>query len=78
MPPMHILNAPTKLMKQIGYGSGYQYDHNAEDGFSGQNYFPDGMAREEFYQPVERGFEREILKRLEYWKKMREKRRRDR
>ena len=77
-PPAHILNAPTKLMKQLGYGSGYQYDHNAEDGFSGQNYFPDGMAREEFYQPVERGFEREILKRLEYWKKMREKRRRDR
>ena len=74
-PPMHILNAPTKLMKEIGYGSGYQYDHNAEDGFSGQNYFPDGMAREEFYQPVERGFEREILKRLEYWKKLREKKR---
>src|SRR5690348_15394217 len=70
-PPMHILNAPTKLMKEIGYGGGYQYDHNAEDGFSGQNYFPDGMAREEFYQPVERGFEREILKRLEYWKKLR-------
>ena len=73
MPPANILNAPTKLMKQIGYGSGYQYDHNAEDGFSGQNYFPDGMAREEYYQPVERGFEREILKRLEYWKKLREK-----
>ncbi len=72
-PPMHILNAPTKLMKQIGYGSGYQYDHNAEDGFSGQNYFPDGMAREEYYRPVERGFEREIVKRLEYWKKLREK-----
>ena len=50
-PPMHILNAPTKLMKEIGYGTGYEYDHNAEDGFSGQNYFPDGMAREEFYQP---------------------------
>ena len=73
-PPMHILNAPTKLMKEIGYGSGYQYDHNAEDGFSGQNYFPDGMARQQFYQPVERGFEREILKRLEYWKKLRDKR----
>jgi putative ATPase len=72
-PPMHILNAPTRLMKDIGYGKGYEYDHNAEDGFSGQNYFPDGMAREEFYQPVERGFEREILKRLEYWKKLREK-----
>ena len=74
-PPMHILNAPTKLMKTIGYGSGYQYDHNAEDGFSGQNYFPDGMPREEYYKPVERGFEREIVKRLEYWKKLREKKR---
>jgi putative ATPase len=74
-PPMHILNAPTKLMKEIGYGKGYEYDHNAADGFSGQNYFPDGMAREEFYQPVERGFEREIVKRLEYWKKLREKKR---
>src|SRR6476619_6893630 len=75
VPPMHILNAPTKLMKQLGYGSGYQYDHNAEDGFSGQNYFPDGMARQEYYQPVERGFEREIVKRLEYWKKLRAKKR---
>ena len=74
-PPMHILNAPTRLMKDIGYGKGYEYDHNAEDGFSGQNYFPDGMAREAFYQPVERGFEREILKRLEYWKKLRAKKR---
>src|SRR5437763_529892 len=74
-PPMHILNAPTRLMKDIGYGKGYEYDHNTEDGFSGQNYFPDGMAREEFYQPVERGFEREIIKRLEYWKKLREKKR---
>jgi putative ATPase len=70
-PPMHILNAPTRLMKDLGYSKGYEYDHNAEDGFSGQNYFPDGMAREEFYRPVERGFEREILKRLEYWKKLR-------
>ena len=75
VPPMHILNAPTKLMKDIGYGKGYEYDHNAEDGFSGQNYFPDNMPREEFYQPVERGFEREILKRLEYWKKLRDKKR---
>ena len=74
-PPMHILNAPTKLMKELGYSKGYEYDHNAEDGFSGQNYFPDGMAREAFYQPVERGFEREILKRLEYWKKLRDKKR---
>ena len=54
-PPMHILNAPTKMMKEIGYGSGYEYDHNTADGFSGQNYFPDGMAREEYYKPVERG-----------------------
>ncbi len=75
MPPAHILNAPTRLMKDIGYGKGYEYDHNTEDGFSGQNYFPDGMAREEFYLPVERGFEREILKRLEYWKKLRDKKR---
>jgi putative ATPase len=74
-PPMHILNAPTRLMKQIGYGKGYQYDHDAEDGFSGQNYFPDGMAREEFYRPAERGFEREVLKRLEYWRKLRDKKR---
>jgi putative ATPase len=74
-PPMHILNAPTKMMKEIGYGSGYEYDHNSADGFSGQNYFPDGMAREEYYQPVERGFEREIVKRLDYWKKLREKKR---
>ena len=74
-PPMHILNAPTKLMKDIGYGKGYEYDHNAAEGFSGQNYFPDEMAREEFYQPVERGFEREIVKRLDYWKKLREKKR---
>src|SRR5581483_477164 len=75
MPPKHILNAPTRLMKELGYAKGYEYDHDAEDAFSGQNYFPDGMAREEFYQPVERGFEREILKRLEYWKKLRAKKR---
>ncbi|MCE3005709.1 MAG: replication-associated recombination protein A [Rickettsiales bacterium] len=74
MPPAHILNAPTKLMKELGYGAGYAYDHNTAEGFSGQNYFPDGMAREQFYMPVERGFEREILKRLEYWQKLREKR----
>jgi putative ATPase len=71
MPPKHILNAPTKLMKNIGYGKGYAYDHDTAEGFSGQNYFPDGMARENFYQPVERGFEREIKKRLEYWDKLR-------
>jgi putative ATPase len=74
MPPAHILNAPTKLMKTLGYGAGYEYDHDAEDGFSGQNYFPGEMARQQFYKPVERGFEREILKRLEYWQKLREKR----
>ena len=73
MPPMHILNAPTKLMKDLGYGAGYDYDHDAEDGFSGQNYFPDGMARRQFYRPVERGFERDIRKRLEYWQKLRQR-----
>src|SRR6185295_3071365 len=74
MPPAHILNAPTKLMKNLGYGAGYQYDHDAEEGFSGQNYFPDGMARQHFYQPKETGFEREIAKRLDYWSKLRSKR----
>ena len=77
MPPMHILNAPTRLMKELGYGKGYLYDHDAPDAFSGQKHFPDGMARQEFYQPTERGFEREIRKRLEYWAKLREKRERD-
>jgi putative ATPase len=70
-PPMHILNAPTKLMKGLGYGAGYVYDPDTEAGFSGQNYFPDGMARKEFYLPVERGFERDLKKRLEYWAKLR-------
>ncbi len=65
MPPMHILNAPTKLMKKQGYGSGYVYDPDTESGFSGQNYFPDGMARQNFYDPVDRGFERDIRKRLD-------------
>jgi putative ATPase len=73
MPPKHILNAPTRLMKGLGYGKGYEYDHATEEGFSGQNYFPDGMARRAFYQPVDRGFEREIKKRLEYWAKLRAK-----
>lgn len=73
MPPMHILNAPTKMMKQLGYSDGYKYDHDDPDGFSGQNYFPDGMERTRFYRPVERGFEREIRKRLEYWDRLREK-----
>ncbi|MGY8956246.1 MAG: replication-associated recombination protein A [Alphaproteobacteria bacterium] len=71
MPPKHILNAPTGLMKDIGYGAGYEYDHNAEDGFSGQDYFPDDIDRQTYYRPVERGFEREIAKRLEYWSKLR-------
>jgi putative ATPase len=67
MPPAHILNAPTKLMKDIGYGKDYAYDHDTPEGFSGKNYFPDELARQNFYQPVERGFERDILKRLDYW-----------
>jgi len=74
MPPKHILNAPTGLMKDLGYGSGYEYDHNADEGFSGQDYFPDDIARQSFYQPVARGFEREISKRLEYWDKLRTER----
>lgn len=71
MPPKHILNAPTKLMKEEGYGKGYEYDHDTEHGFSGQNYFPDNMPRASYYKPVERGFEREILKRMAYWDKLR-------
>jgi putative ATPase len=74
MPPAHILNAPTKLMRQLGYGAGYAYDHEVEDAFSGQNYFPDGMPRQDFYRPHDRGFEREIAKRLDYWAKLRQRR----
>ena len=73
MPPKHILNAPTRLMRQLGYGSGYVYDHATEEGFSGQNYFPDGIERRNFYRPGERGFEREVKKRLEYWDKLRQR-----
>ncbi len=73
MPPRHILNAPTKLLKSIGYGSGYYYDHDTPEGCSGQNCFPDDLPRTSFYRPVERGFEREIKKRLEYWAKIRMK-----
>ncbi len=73
-PPAHILNAPTRLMKNLGYGKGYAYDHDAPDAFSGQDYFPEGMAREHFYQPVERGFERELGKRLAYWQRLRRER----
>jgi putative ATPase len=71
LPPKHILNAPTKLMKTEGYGAGYDYDHDAPDAFSGQDYFPEALGRQTFYDPPERGFEREIRKRLEYWAKLR-------
>ncbi|MEO0567823.1 MAG: replication-associated recombination protein A [Pseudomonadota bacterium] len=73
-PPKHILNAPTKLMKEQGYGVDYVYDHDAEDGFSGQDYFPEAMVRVSFYSPVERGYERELKKRLDYFSKIRAKR----
>lgn len=72
-PPSIILNAPTKLMKDIGYGKGYVYDHDTPQAFSGQNYFPDGMEREKFYHPVERGFEREMNKRIDYFESLRNK-----
>ena len=73
MPPKHILNAPTRLMEEEGYSKGYVYDHGTEEGFSGQNYFPDEMERHQFYRPKDRGFEREIAKRLEHWAKLRER-----
>ncbi|MCA3453928.1 MAG: replication-associated recombination protein A [Rhodobacter sp.] len=73
-PPLHIRNAPTRLMKDIGYGAGYAYDHDAEDGFSGQDYFPEGMKRPVWYQPPERGFERELKKRIDYFAKLRARR----
>src|SRR5437879_8068791 len=71
LPPKHILNAPTKLMKSEGYGSGYEYDHDTPEGFSGQDYFPEALGRQTFYDPPDRGFEREIRKRLDYWAKLR-------
>jgi putative ATPase len=74
MPPQHTLNAPTKLMKNLGYGSGYAYDHDAEDGFSGQNYFPDGMERRQFYRPKGEGSEARVKERLERWAELRAKR----
>ncbi|WP_429816719.1 replication-associated recombination protein A [Ensifer sp. B1-9] len=74
LPPKHILNAPTKLMKGEGYGDGYRYDHDEPDAFSGQDYFPEKMGRQTFYDPPERGFEREIRKRLEWWAKLRRER----
>ena len=75
-PPKHILNAPTKLMKGEGYGAGYEYDHDAEDAFSGQSYFPEEMPREEFYRPTERGYEKRIAERLAEWERLRRERRR--
>ena len=74
MPPKHILNAPTKLMKAEGYAAGYRYDHDEPDAFSGQNYFPEALGRQSFYHPVERGFEREIKKRMDYWARLRAER----
>ena len=74
MPPPHILNAPTKLMKQIGYGKGYAYDHDADAAFSGANYWPEEMEPQTYYQPVERGFERQIAERIAYWNRLREER----
>ena len=71
-PPAHILNAPTKLMKQLGYGAGYDYDHDTEDAFSGQDYFPDGLPRAQYYQPKDRGYERELGRRLAHWSGIRE------
>jgi putative ATPase len=74
MPPKTILNAPTKLMKSQDYGTGYRYDHDEPDAFSGQNYFPDDLGRRRFYDPVDRGFEREVKKRLDFWEKLRRER----
>ncbi|WP_158747534.1 replication-associated recombination protein A [Acidisphaera sp. L21] len=73
-PPSHILNAPTRLMKDLGYGAGYDYDHDAEDSFSGQDYFPPGIERQNFYRPVDRGFERELGKRMAHWANLRRER----
>ncbi len=67
MPPANILNAPTQLMKDIGYGEGYAYDHNTDDGFSGDDYWPEGMEPQQYYTPVERGFERTVKERMEWW-----------
>jgi putative ATPase len=72
MPPMHILNAPTKLMKNVGYGKGYAYDHSTEEGFSGQGYWPEGMEPQTFYEPTDRGFEARVRERLDYWNERRE------
>ena len=74
LPPKHILNAPTKLMAEEGYGDGYRYDHDEPDAFSGQDYFPEELGRQSFYEPVERGFERDLRKRLDYWANLRRQR----
>jgi len=74
MPPPNILNAPTELMKDLGYGKGYAYDHDQEDGFSGDNYWPEEMRAQDYYTPVERGFERQIKERMQYWDKLRKER----
>ena len=74
-PPANILNAPTKLMKDLGYGAGYAYDHDAPDGFSGDNYWPDGMPSAEYYRPVDRGFEKRIAERLAWWDERRREQR---
>jgi putative ATPase len=71
MPPMHILNAPTKLMKNVGYGKGYAYDHDADEAFSGQVYWPEGMDQQTFYEPTDRGFEARVRERLDYWNERR-------
>jgi putative ATPase len=72
MPPKNILNAPTKLMKEVGYGKGYRYDHDAPEGFSGDNYWPDEMEPQTFYRPVDRGFEKKIAERLAWWDERRQ------
>ena len=74
MPPANILNAPTRLMKDIGYGKDYTYDHDANEGFSGANYWPEEMAPQTFYKPVERGFESKIAERIAHWNKLRKER----
>ena len=74
-PPMSILNKPTKLMKQLGYGAGYQYDHDAPDGFSGANYWPDALAPQSYYQPTDRGFEKRVAERMRWWAERRAARR---
>jgi putative ATPase len=75
MPPAHILNAPTRLMRELGYGQGYAYDHDATERFSGQDYFPPGMARERFYRPTGEGAEAAVRARLERWERLRRERR---